>query len=621
MILINNRNYLRLQNRPLLNKMNEIEEHLDEQKVIVEASKKDVPTLKVNTDGKIQYIHSKYDPIAEAKHLVEQQQDIESYDHVLFIGAGLGYHIKMFTEQYPNLKISIYEPNSEVLYHFFTVQDLTKLKDNNIGKIFTATTKYEVESFIETYGKNILFFTLPVYEKLYQKEVQTLLETFKNNLKEIRSSIATNASFQKRWTINSIKNFPTVLRTPNILHDIDKKAFEGKPAIIVAAGPSLSEEFENLRYIKENGLAYIFSVGSAINALIEQGIYPDAACTYDPQSHNYKVIQILKDRNIENVPLIFGSSVGYETLENYPGPMLHTLISQDTISPPLLKHNQTEQIAMTNDAPSIAVVTFQLLCSLNVSRIILVGQNLSYRDNKLYAEGIQYDHVKTSFTVEEMDKMSLVNDVDGNLVRTNDGFKSMKKQFELYISSYPQIEVINTTKGGAMIEGTTFIPLVDVINTRLIDKIVKKDWYNAQSDYRFDYTKKQLQKLLLNMNQCNQLLENTIKELSNIENNVSKLQSSHLEKNFVKFDKEFAKLRKNLFYQVFISPMIRVQSELLVERSKYIKFEKDLLKRGKAVIDTFGSFLADCHAHLSFVQPYVNELEDKIKKEQENLEE
>lgn len=80
------------------------------------------------------------------------------------------------------------------------------------------------------------------------------------------------------------------------MHDIDQKAFEGKPAIIVAAGPSLSEEFEHLKFIKENGLAYIFSVGSAINALIEHGIYPDAACTYDPKERNQNVIRIIKDR-------------------------------------------------------------------------------------------------------------------------------------------------------------------------------------------------------------------------------------------------------------------------------------------------------------------------------------
>src|SRR5690606_9070724 len=141
-----------------------------------------------------------------------------------------------------------------------------------------------------------------------------ILETIKSLLQNRKSSIATDVSFQKRWTINSIKNFPIVLKTPNVLQDFDKNVFKDKPAIIVAAGPSLNEEFANLKYIKDNGLAYIFSVGSDINALIEHGIYPDAACTYDPKERNQHVIKIIKDRNIKEIPLILGSSVGYETL-------------------------------------------------------------------------------------------------------------------------------------------------------------------------------------------------------------------------------------------------------------------------------------------------------------------
>jgi len=37
--------------------------------------------------------------------------------------------------------------------------------------------------------------------------------------------------------------------------------FKDKPAILVSAGPSLDYEIENLRYIKENGLAYISQSG------------------------------------------------------------------------------------------------------------------------------------------------------------------------------------------------------------------------------------------------------------------------------------------------------------------------------------------------------------------------
>lgn len=45
------------------------------------------------------------------------------------------------------------------------------------------------------------------------------------------------------------------------------------------------------------------------------------------------VIQKVKDKNIANIPLIFGSTVGYETLADYNGPLLHMFTSQDTVAP------------------------------------------------------------------------------------------------------------------------------------------------------------------------------------------------------------------------------------------------------------------------------------------------
>src|SRR5690606_38114285 len=135
--------------------------------------------------------------------------------------------------------------------------------------------KQFLRNFSEEFNANILLVGLPSYEKIFSKQYQDFLRTFKEIIVDKRTGFQTNLAFEQRWTINSLMNFPTTMRTPNILRDVNREKFEGKPALIVAAGPSLAEEIENIKYIKENGLAYIFSVGSAIKVLIEYGIYPD----------------------------------------------------------------------------------------------------------------------------------------------------------------------------------------------------------------------------------------------------------------------------------------------------------------------------------------------------------
>ena len=111
---------------------------------------------------------------------------------------------------------------------------------------------------------------------------------------------------------------------------------------------------------------------------------------------------------------------------------------------------------MVQDAPSIAVVTVQLLYALGFSPIILVGQNLAYKGKARHSEGIHYS---SEVTEKEMENGIWVKDVHGDEVLTNEGFNGMRQQMELYINSFPNINVINTTKGGAHIEGTSFLDL------------------------------------------------------------------------------------------------------------------------------------------------------------------
>ena len=616
MILVDNRNELRLRNRELLAHLSTFEKNHEDFKAIVEQSRAGVPTLKLEIDGKTQYIHSKYDPEKEAERLMSQLEDIGSSKHILFLGSGLGYHIQKFTEQHPTMQFSIYEPNEEVLISYLSKRKLTDLPLSNLGTIFTGSDEsklqQEMTALLQSSNSQLRIYTLPVYESLYGDQIKVIMQKALASLKEKQSTLVTNLSFQKRWTVNSIKNFPTVLKTPNILHDIDRSTFEGKPTIIVAAGPSLNDEFENLRYIKENGLAYIFSVGSAINALIEHGIYPDAACTYDPSERNQFVIQKIKDEQIADIPLVFGSSVGFETLQDYPGKMLHMITSQDTISPTLL--DRTESIGIVLDAPSIAVVVLQLLTKLGSNPIILAGQNLGYRDDKRYAAGIEYDFVENELNATEKKASLTVKDVCGNDIQTSDGFNRMRQQLEMHIGASQGIDVINTTKGGAQIKGTSFVYLDDLINGKLKSKVVDNQWTQALNSYDLKYIKKQIEKISRAEKNCDKILQNALDELKLIRGAIEKRQTKNLESRFVSFDKEFNKLKRNSFYNGFVEPMVRVQNERLSEEIQFIRYETDILKKAEVIIYSFNKFIQEVYSHLEFARPYFDEMKEQIEK-------
>ena len=349
-----------------------------EQNVEVQTAKSGDPTLVIQVDGRPIYMHSKYNPVDEANQFIQQYEDLDEVEHVFFYGVGLGYHIDAFVEKYPKKRITLYEPEIEIMAKYLSRKDLKDFPNQQLKTIFVEEDASQVEQFITKFvdelNEEMLLIQLPSYERVFASSFKQFSDIFIRALASKKSSYNVNSSFEKRWTYNSMINFPETIKSPNILMQ-KKSYFEGKPVIVVAAGPSLQDEIDNLKKIKEEGTAYIFSVGTAINALLSHGIEPDAACTYDPSNLNRKVFEKINQLGITNIPLIYGSSVGYEVLQDYHGPKLHMITSQDHVSNYYLKMRDDSPIQLVYDASSIAIVTVHMLSQLKCNPVILVGQN------------------------------------------------------------------------------------------------------------------------------------------------------------------------------------------------------------------------------------------------------
>jgi hypothetical protein len=373
--------------------------------------------------------------------------------------------------------------------------------------------------------------------------------------------------------------------------------------------------------IKEKGLAFIFCVGSAINALIFHNIYPDAICTYDPtEKNNLLVFKKINEMKIDEIPLIYGSSVGYEVLESYFGPKHHMVTNQDTIADYFLETKNNKHLLRVFDAPTIAVVTLELLKRLDFSRVILVGQNLAYREEKNYAQGIDYAQ-SDAFASE--DKIIKVKDVSGNDVATTESFNRMRMQMEHYIKVF-DISVINTTIGGAHIEGTVFMPMDMVIKNVLKEKIVQGNEFQVSKDDCF-YDAAFLQKSLQSMNEEYERfksllvdIKKQIPKVKNIINNFNKKQTTIM---YDKLDRRLDKLEANDFFKTVAMPMNRVQYQLLIDSSIRLKNEKNELKKFKQMVTDIDSFIDNLFIDESLNQNIMEILETTVREYVEKSEE
>lgn len=589
----------------ILEQMKPFDEKKNKRLTEIEETRNGSNTISIAKENKKVYLHSKYNPLREAETIVAALENVDENTNIIFYGTGLGYHIQMILEKFKDINYYIYEPIPELLYSFLSNVNLKKLHSDRLIGMDTDFTGHHLGEFVDRNRKKIKVVELPSHVQHFPEEFEEFNQSLLKLIKGKRNSIATNYSFQKRWVVNSIKNFNEVMNTPNIL--IEKAdAFKGKSAVLVAAGPSLNDEIDNLREIHEKGSAYIFSVGSSINTLIHHDIYPDAACTYDPGAFNQNVFKTIKEKNIENVPMIFGSSVGYETLEDYPGEKYHMITSQDTVAGYFLKNKSSEPIFTVQDAPSIAVVTLQLLSILGFSNVILVGQNLGYRGKERYSEGISYSK---ELTDDEIKHGIWVKDVKGNEILTNETFNSMRNQMEEYIKYLPNISVINTTKGGAHIEGTKFIDLKSVMENELTKRIVSDTGLKGN---KTNYDREYLNTKIKNMDKSYKYALKNNEEykltLTKIEKALKNCNYTQTEKLYPKLNKDLQKIERNDFYKTFILPMNRVQYKVLADSINSLNEEKDPYTKGEKIIASFSKFIDICTTDIEMIEPIYDEM-------------
>ena len=590
---------------------------IDESKSIrLEIARNGMLTIVYEKDSGPIYIHSKYDPATEAERFIGQYKDVDRYKHVFFYGLGMGYHIEEFCRKWPDKRFTFYEPEQCILHSFLKERQLKKLPLSSCIGIYTGSSQGDIGHMLQQYVSQIngevLFVILPSYERIFSENYKYFLEAFRAAVMNKRASLQAQIHFQKLWTTNSIRNFKEVINSSNILQN-KKQYFAGKAAIIAAAGPSLEDELENLRLIKEKGLAYIFSAGSAINALLAKGIYPHGVCTYDPAPHNLVALESFIKAGNSNIPLIFGSSTFYKVAENFSGKKYHVISDKDSVAQFYLKNEAGKKPEIIMDSPSITIMLLQILTSLECDPIILVGQNFAYKSNKYYASGIEYDARPSEISETELKNAVIVDDVHGGVVYTNNTFNHMRRQMEDYLRYFNITNVINCTGRGARIEGAAYKPLKEMLDEKISIPGIVEDWMTEQDDsYDFSYIVNQNSVLLSEHDRLFKENDNIVKLINELNSLSADGSDNEISVALSGFDKELNQIFKNKFFDVFLRPMNRVQLDIINRNMDDIRTERNLKAKAQKVVECFGAFIENFGRDMMNITPAFYENSDYI---------
>ncbi|MFC6648209.1 motility associated factor glycosyltransferase family protein [Paenibacillus rhizoplanae] len=344
-----------------------------------------------------------------------------------------------------------------------------------LDKIFSTTLIY--------YLKNIKFYFTYFYRS-YAVDMCTFL---------VRA-VKETAKFKAMLFGNSIEDSLTGFghNMKNLHHLVNSKdvsrlkdIFKSTPAIVVAAGPSLNKNIEQLK--KMTSKVVIIAVDTIAQRLCEEGITPDFICSIERDKETYSYFYENKNYPSDTslvAPLLLYPEVFNEFAGDIVIPMREN-VGEYIWLQQIFGLGGDNSISL---GLSCAHVAFGFAKHIGASPIILVGQDLAFGDSQeeSHAGGTIYDNKEFTNEVFSAINKMYTEGYYGGSVATTDIWINFRKWFEIEIFNGNML-VINATEGGAKIEGTLQISLKEAADQYCSQDIVPvKEVLDRVAEYPLD---------------------------------------------------------------------------------------------------------------------------------------
>jgi hypothetical protein len=434
-------------------------------------SKSGAPTVAVkDVDGRSLFLHSRYEPVQEAKTLLDA---MEIGDRVVFhaFGFGLGYHVEELLDRAATEAIvCVYEPDVRLIATALTHRDLSATLESRRLMFFTEPDKADLftrlmpHTAAASLGTGSLVHPASVRaHPEFHAQVQAWVEEFASFGRTSMNTLVLNG----RCTAENIaRNVGWYAASPSLSRLRDKH--KGKPAIVVSAGPSLRKNKHLLRDASER--AVIVAVQTTLQPLLEMGVEPHFVTSLDYHE--------ICTRFFEKLPptlrteLVAEPKATGEIFSMHPGPV--SILGND-YAEGLLRELSPEKEKLPSGA-TVAHLAYYLAEHLGCDPIIFVGQDLGFSDGLCYSPGTSYEDVwrpeLSRFCTVEMKQweqivrerfiLRRITDYEGRAMYTEERLFSYLQQFERDFAN-SKARIIDATEGGAAKRGATPMKLADAL--------------------------------------------------------------------------------------------------------------------------------------------------------------
>ncbi|MFQ5502103.1 MAG: 6-hydroxymethylpterin diphosphokinase MptE-like protein [Phycisphaerae bacterium] len=428
-------------------------------------------------DGRTLWLHSRHDPRREANDFC-RALETEDAACVILCGLGLGYHLKALFERFGDeTVVFVSEPDLVTIKTALETTDLSRELATGHVEILTRLDKARFHERTSRHATRLMLgtvFAVPPTARIHNAEFHAAcrkaITDFAAFAKMSLITLVRNAGLTCR---NIANNLPTYVTSPppEILH----RKFSGIPAILVAAGPSLARNVDELK--KSGDRAVLIAAQTTLRPLLSRGIKPHFVTTLDFSDLSRQFFEAL---NIpDDVVLVAEPKASWHAVDAFVGGSTEQRRRVVMLDNPFAHRCLGEQLAKRAPIEAGATVmhlAFYLAQWLGCDPIIFIGQDLAFSGHCYYAPGVAIHRSwgpelgrfvtlelkEWERIVRQRELLRKIEDIHCREIYTDEQMFTYLEQFERDFAR-SAARIIDATEGGARKAGATTMPLNEAI--------------------------------------------------------------------------------------------------------------------------------------------------------------
>lgn len=446
-------------------------------------------------ENQIWYMNSIYNPLQAAVEWAKQYDTPEINDYSIFIifGIGDGRAIRELLKRKPNCFFIVYEPSLALFCEAIKSEIVADLL--NEGNVCTVVEGINEEYFYHlqqgwiNYAnfQLVVQAVLPNYDSIFKDTYKKVLDTYRSIVEVIIFTRNTHIFRSVEMARNKYALASDIVKQHSVAQlkgMVQKNGLEEIPAVLVAAGPSLDKNIEDLKSAK--GKAFLMVVDTALNTVLEHGIMPDMTISIDSR----KPLELFRNESVAKLPMVLSSCSNKDVVKKNHAPHYYEIDEEGYLNRIFFEVTGKNGVQLSTGG-SVANNALSFLVEMMGFRtVILVGQDLAYPEGREHTKAA-YNNANDLVSFEKK-KYIEVEDIYGNLVLTENNMNLYRKWTEQYITFFSEVRVIDATEGGAKIAGTEIRTLRECVRELCSKEI---DWNKILFGMQPFFTEEEQKKL------------------------------------------------------------------------------------------------------------------------------